>query len=352
MKRLFALLSVLALLVGMTACSKAPSDTDTTTTTEPTGSTTTTVVTTPNGYNRLTGKTDLTGTLDRPIAFMVPNDSKTIGNQPNIDKADFYMECETEGAIPRMMVAFSSIDRVPDTYGPIRSARVPFVATARALGAVYVHCGGSSPADEILKTGVLDRVNAISESSTLFWRDPTLKSRIDYVHSLVTGREKLKARIEQKGFSLTGVKNAPFSFGDKRGADTAAKVQLNTTPSHRATFIYDEATGLYGKNIGKMESCKPHLSMEGNQIKVANVLVLFAEKYVDLKNSGGTIYNFREGTGRGYLISGGTYREIAYTRTADSLSVQELDGTTAQFAQGKIYMVLADHSLKDTVIFQ
>ena len=348
MKRLLSLLSVVALLACLAACSPATTD-DTTTTTEAPTTTTTTPL--PTGYNLLTGKTDLETSLDRPIGFMVPNDSKTIGSQPEIDKADFYLECETEGAIPRMMAVFSSIDRVPDTYGPIRSARVPFVATARALGAVYIHCGGSAPADNILDTGVLDRVNAISESSSLFWRDQTLRDRIDYVHSLVTGRDKLKARIEKKGYSLTRVKDAPFTFGDKKGADTAAKVQLNTTPSHRATFIYDEATGLYGKNIGKMDSCKPHLSLEGNQIKVANVLVLFAEKYVDGDSKGGTLYNFKEGAGKGYLISGGTYREIAYTRTADSLSFQELDGTTTQFAQGKIYMVLADTSLKDKVIF-
>lgn len=352
MKRLLCFVIVGVLLLSCAACGAQQETPTTTTTTTPT-TTTTTKPAPVMDYNLLTGEYDLEkGAPNRPIGFMVPNDSKTIGHQPHIDKADFYMECETEGAIPRMMAMFASIDRVPDTYGPIRSARVPFVATARALGAIYVHCGGSAPADAILKTGVLNRINAISESSSLFWRDPTLRSRIDYVHSLVTGRDKLKARIEQKKFSLNKVKDVPFTFGEKTGTQAAMKVQMNTTPSHRATFIYDEETGLYGKNIGKMDSCKPHLSMEGNQLKVANVVILFAEKYVDGNSKGGTLYNFKEGTGKGFLFAGGTYREIAYTRTADSLSFQELDGTGATFAKGKIYMVLADKSLESKIVVE
>ncbi len=345
MKRFVALTMSVLLLLSLSACAPKK-DTDTTTTAPTT--TTTTIPPAPAGYNALTGQLNMSpDDPTRPIGFMVPNDSKTIGNQPQIDKADFYMECETEGAIPRLLTVFSSISRVPENYGPIRSVRSPFVATARSLGLILVHCGGSAPADNILKTGVLDRVNAITESSSLFWRDATLRSKIDYVHSLVTSGSKLKTRIEQKKYSLNQTKQIPFSFGEKTGDIKAEKFQVNTTPSHRATFIYDESTGLYGKNIGKMESCKPHKSLEGNQIQVANVLVLYAEKYMETD----THCNFREGSGTAYLMSGGTARKITFNRTADSLSFTELDGTAAKFAEGKIYMVLAEKSLESKLIF-
>lgn len=345
MKRFVALTMSVLLLLSLSAC--APKQETDTTTTAPT-TTTTTAPPKPAGYNILTGELNMeTADPTRPIGFMVPNDSKTIGYQPNIDKADFYMECETEGAIPRLLTVFSSISRVPENYGPIRSARSPFVATARSLGLILVHCGGSTPADAIFKTGVINHVDAIVESSKLFWRDATLRNKIDYVHSLVTSGSKLKTRIEQKKFSLDKIKDVPFSFGEKTGDIKAEKFQLNTTPSHRATFIYDESTGLYGKNIGKMESCKPHKSLEGNQIQVANVLVMYAEKYMETEAH----CNFREGTGTAYLMSGGTARKIHFTRTADSLSFTELDGTSAKFAEGKIYMVLADKTLESKLTF-
>lgn len=352
MKRLFPLLTTLLLLVGMTACTSGDDTAATTTTAGPT-TTTTQSIQDLYDYNGLTGTYDLKkGSANRPIGFMVPNDSQTIGYQKGIDKADFYMECETEGSIPRLLAVFASMDRVPDTFGPLRSARSPFVATARALDIIYVHVGGSTKADAVLKTGVVDRLNANAIGQPTFWRDSELRSKVDYVHSLVTSREQITKRVEKAKFSTTKRKELPFTFGEKQGTTAANKVQLNTTPSQRATFIYDSETGLYGKNIGKMESCKPHKSLEGKQIRVSNVLVMYAEKYVeDTYGNNYPRYNFKEGTFSGYLISGGTAREIKFTRSADSFTVMETDGSPAQFAQGKIYMVLADEKLSSKIIF-
>lgn len=347
MKRMFALLAVVALLFTCAACSGGEDTTATTTTTTPT---TTTTVNPHAGkvMNLLTGAYDIPeGESNRPIAIMVPNDSKVVGNQVEIDKAEFYLECETEGAIPRLMTAFGSMSRIPDTYGPVRSARTPFLATARALGAVYVHAGGSTGADALLKEGVIDRINALSYGSPYFWRDADLKSRIDYEHSLVTGDELVEL-IGKKGFTTTPIKETPFQFGDKTG-DTAAKtVQLNSTPSQRVTFIYDEATGLYGKNIGTIASNKPHKSLAGNQIKVTNVLVVYAERYAESSKH----INFKDGQGTAYLFSNGTYRKLKFNRTQSDFTLTEEDGSPAEFAEGKIYMVLAEQSLQSKLIIE
>ena len=347
MKRIFALLTVVVLLFTCAACSgKDDTPTTTTTTTPPT-----TTTADPNAgktMNVLTGLYDIEeGDPSRPIAIMVPNDSKVVGNQVEIDKADFYMECETEGSIPRLLTAFGSAKRIPDTYGPVRSARTPFVATARALGAVYVHAGGSTGADALLNAGVVDRINALAAGSPYFWRDADLKSRIDYEHSLVTGDELLPM-LDKKGFATTPVKESLFTFGDKKG-DTAVKTaQINSTPSQRVTFIYDEATGLYGKNIGTIKSNKPHTSLAGNQIKVSNVLVVFAERFKESNKHIG----FKEGSGTAYLFSGGTFRKLNFARTNDCLTLTEQDGTPAVFAEGKTYMILAEKSLESKVVME
>ncbi len=344
MRRVLSLTIALLLLISLTAC--GPADGGETTTT--TGTTTTTTVTVADGYNALTGKYDLpTGASNRPIGIMVPNDNDVVGKQVGIDKADFYMECETEGTISRLLTVFSSIESIPETYGPIRSSRTPFVATARALDVVYVHAGGSKGATALLNQGVVDRFNALVDSKT-FWRDPALKAAIDTEHSLVTGKEKLKAKFDKSDYSKTITKNMPFVFGEATGDITANKAQVHSTPSVRLTFVYDSETGLYGKNIGTLENHKPHTSIDGDQIQVSNVLVVYAEKYNETRQH----INFRTGTGSAYLISGGTAREISYTRTDDSLSFQEKDGSTAKFATGKIYMILCTETLKDKAVFE
>ncbi len=344
MKKIVSLLLVLVLLCGLTACSggNKPTTTETTTTT------TVGAPTVPEGYNLLTGEYSMEkGQSSRPIGVMIANDSATIGNQMGVDKADIIVETETEGAIPRLMAVFANAESVPAKLGPIRSARSPFVATARALGVVYCHAGGSDPAKATLATNVLDHFDALADGTT-FWRDNELKNAIDFVHSVATSGEALKKKLDKSKYSSEAVKDLPFSFGEATGTGLGTTVQLKTTASHTVTFKYDAEAKVYSKNIGKIDSCKPHKTLDGKALTFSNVLVLYAEKY----SENGTTYNFRTGTGSGYLISGGTSREIKYNRADDALSITETDGSTALLATGKTYIFIVDQNLKDNVVFQ
>ena len=349
MKKIVALVLVLVLICGMTACSKPQEPTETTTV--PTTTTTQSL----KGINLLTGEKTGDSVSSRPIGIMMPNDSATIGKQIGIDKADFIMETETEGSIPRVLAVFRSMETLPDKVGPIRSARTPFISTARALDLVYVHVGGSLQARSMLKTGILDNFDAMSDGQT-FWRDNQLKAAIDYTHSVATSREGILARAEKSNIRMEANQAFPFKFSEteKKGSSVANTVQLRTTASHTVTFKYDAATKTYAKNIGKIDSCKPHKTMDGKQLSFTNVLVLYATKYAEVTDAGkGNTCNFENGTGKGYLISNGTYREITFTRTDTSIAIMEKDGTTtALLNKGKTYMFLVDKTLAGKEIFQ
>lgn len=347
MKKGISLLLVLVLLCGLTAC--------TGTNDEPVAdATTTTVATTVSdkGLNPLTGEHDMTGTSTRPVAVMITNEPGIIGKQYGIDKADFYMETEAEGGVARMMAVFASADRIPDKLGPIRSGRTPFIATANALGAVYVYSGATSYVLNVIKT--TPNFNSITNTDGVtLWRDSYLSANANVSwNNLITGGDKLVARMEKSNISDQAIKEIPFVFGEKTGDITANTVQLKSTASTNVTFIYDAATGLYGKNNGKAASCTPQKSLEGNQIKVSNVLILHAEKYVEHKDSKYTWYNFKTGEGTGYLVSNGTARQIKFNRSEDSLSIMEMDGSNAQLATGKTYMFLTDKTLSDSLVFE
>ena len=347
MKRVVSLLLVLAMVLCLSACGGG----ETTTTTTDGQTTTTTTAPVSTTLNALTGENDMNGTSNRPVAVMITNEPGIIGNQYGIDKADFYMETEAEGSVARMMAVFANANRIPEKLGPIRSGRTPFIATANALGAVYVYSGATDYVLNVIKT--TPNFNSITNTDkTTLWRDSYLSSHANVSwNNLITGGEQIAAKMKNSGISDQAIKQIPFKFGEKAGTITANTVQLKSTASTNVTFIYDAATGLYGKNNGKATSCKPQKALEGDQIKVSNVLILHAEKYVEHKNSKYTWYNFREGEGTGYLVSGGTAREIKFNRSADSLSITELDGSPAEFATGKTYMFLTDKTLASDLSF-
>lgn len=365
MKRLVCMLLIASLLVcGLGGCGKQeeiqkrttsplPSTTTVPTTTPTSAPTETPKDPLPANYNPLTGLNDLTTENNRPVAIMVPNDSAVIGYQMGLDKADFYMECETEGAIPRIMAVFASADRIPSTFGPIRSGRSPFVHTANAFGFLYVFSGATQHVDKYMASlKGFDFMEAGKVGSPTFWRDSYLGSQINKWQNLVTGGNKLAAEIEERGYATTQVKELPFVFGEKNGSITANTVKLKTTPSHTASFVYDSESGVYKKNIVRSSGTKPHVTLAGDQITVSNVLVLYAEKYVEHKNDTYTWVNFKTGSGSGYIVSGGTAREIKFNRTDTDITFTEADGKTPlTFAEGKTYMVLADETLNTDISF-
>ena len=346
MKKAVSLLLVAALLCAFTACSGTVDEPATDPTTN--APTTTTVS---KNLNPLTGENDMEGDSNRPVAVMITNEPGIIGKQYGIDKADFYMETEAEGGVARMMAVFASADRIPDKLGPIRSGRTPFIATANALGAVYVYSGATTYVLDVIKT--TPNFNSITNTDGVtLWRDSYLSSHANVSwNNLITGGNKLVARMEKSKISDKAIKNVPFAFGEKTGDITANTVQLKSTASTNVTFLYDAATDLYGKNNGKAASCKPQKSLEGNQIKVSNVLILHAEKFVEHQDKKYTWYNFR-GEGTGYLVSGGKARQIKFTRSADSLNIMETDGSTALLSTGKTYMFLTDKNLSGSLVFE
>ncbi len=357
MKKAAALLVVWALCTVILAGCAGDKDEQPNGTTITTSRTATTTAAVMDGkaLNRFTGQYDLEEVHgSRPVAIMVPNDSTVWGYQVGIDKADFYFEAETEAGIARIMTVFANVYRVPDKYGPIRSARSPFVLTAREFAAIYVHAGGSKMALATLKTGVVDRFNALGVNNWS-WRDAYLKKKLDTEHSLVLSGSKLATAVEKKGWQRTPASDAlPFTFGSKAGSKPASTIQVSPSGNARyiTTWNFDKNNGLYTKSTGKIGNSKVLKTLEGNTVTVANVAVLYGERFVEKQDTKNTWYDFKVGSGTGYLISGGTARPIRFTRDDEKLTLTEEDGSPLIFAKGKTYMYLADKSLETKLILQ
>lgn len=297
--------------------------------------------------NPLTGEYDLLEGGTRPVAVMIGNNSKS-RPQLGIDKADLFVEAETEGGITRIMAVFANAGRIPDKLGSVRSARSPFVSIAQGMDLIYAHAGGSDPAMATLNKINIDHINALAYDGTTFWRDKQLWQDKGQEYSMLVSGEKMKARTDKLKFSAAATRPAPFSFGEKAGGGPGAGLQVNVSDGRRVTFVYDAATGLYTKGNGTLGDTTPHKAADGGVIKAANVLVMYAEKYME--NS--LTCNFKTASGSGLLVSGGTSRPVKYVCTKDQFAFQEEDGSALTVAPGKTYICLVNSKLKSKTVLE
>lgn len=329
-----------ALLFSLAACgsSGAPlSDTPTTAVTTAAPTTAPPVL-----YdNLLTGEKSLKTQNNRPIAFMIDNYSASI-RQKNIDKADLYIEAETEAGIPRIMAVFGSIDSVPDSVGPCRSARTHFVKLAKALDTVYCHVGGSTLGRAMIKEKKLTDLDSLVTVSN------ELKAVNGAVeHTKVFTRAKIDTAIKSRGISLKTATVSPYSFGQKAGDGAGSAVQLNISSGWKVSFTYDAATKLYTKHRNTLTSAE-HVSYDGEPIRVSNVIIMYDTRF----SEDSAHISFRLDAGSGTLISGGTSRAIKWKRTDSALSFTETDGTPLTVATGKTYLCLTSSTLASKTVLQ
>ena len=120
LRRTAAFFAAALIAAALTACGDTPDDPASTVSTAP--STTQAVPTTTAapklGLNALTGQHDMETDNDRPIGFVVTDETANL-TQLNLESADLYFEAETEAGIPRILAIYASVDRIPERIGPV-----------------------------------------------------------------------------------------------------------------------------------------------------------------------------------------------------------------------------------------
>ena len=314
----------------------------------PPAPTTTTGTTQPEvvlGLNPLTGLRDMETDNTRPVGVVVTDETSTLV-QINPEKADMFFEAETEGGIPRMLAIFSSVDRLPEEIGPVRSARPHFVKFAKALDCIYCHIGGSaSGLESIRQLGVDDITGAETVNAVLRNSDNFSWNRKTFV------KTKVLNVIQKRRYRTTGDLSAPFQFGTRAGAATANTVVVKISESYDMAFTYDAASGLYQKHRNSLDT-PVHTTYTGGPIAVSNVIVMFARRTLDevttySNGSQSKRYDFELTSGSGLLASGGTSRPIRWSLAGGTLSYYEEDGVTSlTVAAGKTFVCLASDTLR------
>lgn len=289
-------------------------------------------------YNVLTGLNDIPeGAPTRFVGVMIGNNDAS-RPQYGLEQADVYIEGETEGGITRIMAVFGSTARMPDTLGPVRSARTPFVKLAQALDLVYCHAGGSVTALELLREIDIADINAMAYEGSVFWRNSALIESKGYEYSMMIGSSTLQKKLDELGWRSQSQHGAPFIFGERRGASGGSGIQADITSWQTVSFDYDASAGAYVKYNGSFDDRELHTTQSGTAITVSNVIVIYAPKWMENELT----CNFDLSEGRGIVLSGGTSRYLRYACSSEGLSMTEEDGTPLELARGKSYICIID----------
>ncbi len=353
-KKLAALAAATAMLLSMSACSGednpdvanpdlAPGEA-TGAATAPDG----TVVTDPttpvddsapvsDNANIITGLEDMGDSdLTRPVGIMVANNDFIQDEQVGISKADMWVETETEGGITRLMAVYANTERVPESIGPIRSARSPFVHIVKALGLAYCHAGGSYTALAMIDNTVADLdVN----SGAYSWRDTSYPHAYEY--QLRTSGEELTQYVADEGYKTYAVTDFPWTFGDQSGTDAT---DISIKMSSMQTIGFEYADGVYYKTNG---SSKTRHTDNSGTIAAESVLVMYTDKVME----NDLTHDYTLGSGKGYVFSDGKMRRFNWSRDDNGFTMTEEDGTQLTLAKGKVYMCVVSTDYADGISY-
>ena len=274
----------------------------------------------------------LTGSFDfdekameqRIVGFVVENAPPArpqVGMDDPKYSPDIIVEGEVEGGISRMYWMFADYNKLPETIGPLRSARPPFIRFSEMFDAYFLHWGmshtegGYVGANSVFRRYNTDHINAMDfpDKSNAFGRDLTTGKSLEH-----TGRaygKNVPAALKEAGFRKEPKKRTKLRFREENGpVGHSSCNEVTVTFSSRSGsthWTYDKE-----KNVYKTDSFQNNTTRDN--------LIILTDKTNYVTNAiyqghGVTYCDYLMKGGLGYVISNGTYTKIKWRRDGQRL---------------------------------
>jgi len=277
----------------------------------------------------------------RPISVMIANNYRALP-QKGISQADVIFEALAEGGITRIMPVFYDYANMPEV-GPVRSVRDHFLNFAAPMKTLFVHWGGSYIATNMIKDLGLTTLNGMYYSTVGFRTDSTRANKKGLEYSRYTSGKLIQGAINatKSATTLETPLSPIFNFAEKGqtapdGDLTGTYIRVPFSGGNVSQFTYDADTGLYGKTIYD----EPQIDeTTGEQVKVTNVLVLFATTE-PIAGSKDNLVKLYLNSGSGYYLRNGTASRLIWTMGdyGNSLKLLNSDGTETVVSPGKTWI--------------
>lgn len=267
----------------------------------------------------------------RPVLATINNHPQA-RPQSGISQADIIYEFMAEGNVTRLLALFQS--ELPETVGPIRSARDYFIYLSKGMDAFYVAHGYSPDAQKLLAKRYVDNVNGMQYDGTLFKRSSDRKAPHN---SYITG-ENILAGMEKVGASDEMTKVPPFAFHeteeDAKIGDSASMivVRFSSSQDFINTFSFDPGTETYNRMVNGI------LTMDkanGEQVGLSNIIVMEAD-HRTIDSIGRQSVDIESG-GKAILFQAGIAKELEW-KNVDGFLVPIENGAPAKLVPGKTWV--------------
>lgn len=268
----------------------------------------------------------------RPIIVTINNQIEA-RPQSGIGSADMIFEMLAEGEATRLLALYQS--ELPETLGPIRSARTYFIEVADGFDAFYVAHGYSPDAYKMLRANVIDNVNGMQYDGIYFNRAAHRKAP----HNSYLSKENLEAVAAKLGISLEANDFVPYSFYEneenvKMGMDASlVNVRLSNAKDYISRYDYKTDGGFYERTQGSNITTD---EITGEPIEISNLLFLeIPHRIVD--NEGRRVLDLKVG-GKAYVAQQGVIREVAWENRDGQLVTIENDGSDVLLVPGQTWV--------------
>lgn len=259
--------------------------------------------------NSLTGelgkKSDV---LDKRIVSLVVENHPEARPQWGIDdenySPDIILQGEVEGGISRTLWLYADYDKLPETVGPMRSARPPFIKFASLFDAVFVHWGMSSSggnytgADYYFNNDVVEHIDAMSygADSELFGRNSDSGRSIE--HTGILRGKALADALSKNSIDTKMNKDFATSLKFNRSVKALSDSECKTASISFSSNSIDTVDWTYSD-----EDELYHTSHFGTDVSRTNLLILYDNTEYVTKNNAVTYCEYALKEGSAKLIS-------------------------------------------------
>jgi Protein of unknown function (DUF3048) N-terminal domain/Protein of unknown function (DUF3048) C-terminal domain len=287
----------------------------------------------------LTGIGTNEDTDHRAVAVMVNNHWKA-RPQSGLHKADMVYEVLAEGELTRFLAIFQS--EMPETVGPVRSARDYFIELSRGYNSLYVAHGYSPEAKDILYSGTVDHLNGMDYDGSLFKRADFRKaphnSYITY-ENILKGMEKTGAD-QTDDLDMLPFLTKPSSMNLE--GEEATEVTVDYGRGETVGFTYSKNKKTYARSSNN----EPTIDRETETpIAVSNVFIVEAAHRV-IDDAGRREINLTSG-GDAILIQNGVAQKISWKNENGRIVP---DG--GAFIPGKTWINIVPNGMENSVKMQ
>jgi hypothetical protein len=280
-------------------------------------------------------------TLRRPVSVKIEN-SPASRPQTGLNDADIVYESIAEGGITRFNAIFHS--NLPETVGPVRSARLSDVSIVPQYDALFYFSGSSTSVRRAVNGANLPNLSEDAGVSRPFFRSSSRSAP----HNLYLRFQQAREEAERRGMRVTW-KPKPLTFSPSTDSTIAiSSVSIPISQANTTSWKYDKASKTYLKGVNGVS----HLDSSGEQLRARNMVVLWVDYLGASRDKlGSTTYDIKlVGSGRASLFRDGVRVDGTWEASADGPPVLRAeDGTLIKFAPGNTWFEAVPQSVNITM---